>query len=248
MPNILDLPMKKVTQLVVNDRECIGEFTAKRAKITVKSTAKSGITIQSKYKSESMLVGINDNYLASVLYRRRTFPIWIVLSVFSALIGLLAFTDDDTLVMAGAVGWFFCFLFMILFFTSRTARIIFRLADEQDYQILFTSGAVQNTELMSQFINRILMNSMNHFVDEAIPEVAEATPQLNKPLATLPTVSNEDTLVGASAPTPLRTPAPPASAEAHAKDENGFEWITTPNGDAFFRPIDSGADWMPHQG
>ena len=87
MPNILDLPMKKVTQLVVNDRECIGEFTAKRAKITVKSTAKSGITIQSKYKSESMLVGINDNYLASVLYRRRTFPIWIVLSVFSALIG-----------------------------------------------------------------------------------------------------------------------------------------------------------------
>lgn len=248
MPNILDLPMKKVTQLVVNEKECIGEFKAKGAEITVKSTAKSGITIQSKYKSESMLVGINDNYLASVLYRRRTFPIWIVLSVFSALIGLLAFTDDDTLVMTGAVGWFFCFLFMILFFTSRTARIIFRLADEQDYQILFTSGAVQNTKLMSQFINRILMNSMNHFVDEAIPEVAEASTHLSKPLDVLPDVSIEDTLLGTSAPTPLRTPAPPASAEAHAKDENGFEWITTPNGDAFFRPIDSGTDWMPHQG
>lgn len=245
MPNILDLPMKKTTQLVVNEKECYAEFTAKRASIRIKSRAKSGIMIQSKYKSESILVGINDNYLASVMYRRRSFPIWIVLSFLSCLLGFLVFAEDEDLFVFGLFGWFFCILFIVLFFTSRTARIVFRLADEQDYQILLTSGAVQDNKVMAKFINRILMNSMNYFEEEDHSnEVGEFSTESN-PIANLPEHASDDSIYEAS--TPFQSHVPNVNEEADASDDNGFEWITRNDGDVFFRPIGSGADWTPHK-
>jgi hypothetical protein len=249
MPNVLDIPMKKIVQLTVNERECIGEFKAKKANILIKSTARTGITIKSRFKSESMLIGINDNYLASVLYRRRSFPIWIVLSVFSGLFGCLTFSGEEDLLFIGLAGWFFCLIFIVLFFTSRTARISFRLADEQDYQILFTSSAVQDTDLMSQFIDRILMNSMNHFENEHdVTTSAPPLPSLTEhdEISTERSGGNQQMgeLVQSEA---NQITFPAATDVAHTTDQNGFEWITTPDGNTFYRPQDSGAEWTAHQ-
>lgn len=245
MPNVLDLPMKKVTNMTVNNKECIGEFSAKRATISIRSTAKSGITIQSKYKSESMLIGINDNYLASVLYRRRTYPIWIVLSVFSFFVGLLTFTGEESLVVVGLIGLILSLIFMALFFTSRTARISFRLADEQDYQILLTSGAVQDTNLMSQFISRLLMNSMNHFeeADDSTSVFGSETNTSQSGGTDTVEPNDEEPPTGTVSAQP-----PPVSAVAHTTDQNGFEWHQTTDGVSFFRPEGTQEEWALHQG
>ena len=40
------------------------------------------------------------------------------------------------------------------------ARLSFRLADEQDYDILLASSAVNDSHLMQLFIQKILMNSL----------------------------------------------------------------------------------------
>ena len=63
----------------------------------------------------------------------------------------------------------FSIVFIGLFFYTRIARISFRLADEQDYDVLLASSAVKNSELMQKFIQKMLMNSMN--VEEEIQTI-----------------------------------------------------------------------------
>ena len=80
--------MKKTQSLSISNTVAQVEFTARKANITIISELNKGIQINSRFKSEQTSIGINDNYLASVTYRRRSFPIWIVLGVFSFIVGL----------------------------------------------------------------------------------------------------------------------------------------------------------------
>jgi hypothetical protein len=57
-----------------------------------------------------------------------------------------------------------------LYFYTRIARISFRLADEQDYDILLSSSAVQDSNLMQMFIQKMLMNAMK--VEENIETIS----------------------------------------------------------------------------
>ena len=173
MPNILDIPMKKTQSLSISNTVAQVEFTARKANITIISELNKGIQINSRFKSEQTSIGINDNYLASVTYRRRSFPIWIVLGVFSFIVGLSlllsAGSGDDGLMITGIILLGFSIVFIGLFFYTRIARISFRLADEQDYDVLLASSAVKNSELMQKFIQKMLMNSMN--VEEEIQTI-----------------------------------------------------------------------------
>ena len=173
MPNILDIPMKKTQSLSISSTVAQVEFTARKAKISIISELNKGIQINSQFKSEQTSIGINDNYLASVTYRRRSFPIWIVLGVFSFIVGLSlllsAGSGDDGLMITGIILLGFSIVFIGLFFYTRIARISFRLADEQDYDVLLASSAVKNSELMQKFIQKMLMNSMN--VEEEIQTI-----------------------------------------------------------------------------
>ena len=173
MPNILDIPMKKTQSLSISNTVAQVEFTARKANITIISELNKGIQINSRFKSEQTSIGINDNYLASVTYRRRSFPIWIVLGVFSFIVGLTlllsAGSGDDGLMITGIILLGFSIVFIGLFFYTRIARISFRLADEQDYDVLLASSAVKNSELMQKFIQKMLMNSMN--VEEEIQTI-----------------------------------------------------------------------------
>jgi len=51
------------------------------------------------------------------------------------------------------------------------ARLSFRLADEQDYDILLESSAVSDSQLMQLFIQKVLMNSLKveGFVSDVKP-------------------------------------------------------------------------------
>ena len=51
------------------------------------------------------------------------------------------------------------------------ARLSFRLADEQDYDILLESGAVSDSNLMQLFIQKVLMNALKveGFVSDVKP-------------------------------------------------------------------------------
>jgi hypothetical protein len=238
VPNILDLPMTKVNDMYVNELECYAEFRAKKAQISIKSEARKGVVIRSRLKSESMLVGINDNYLASVLYRSRSFPIWLILCVLSLLLSAGLLGSDYAWITL-----FMSMMFLLMFFLTKTARIVFRLADEQDYQILLKSSAVQNPDLMANFIERILMNSMDHF-SGASPDAPNTE---TSPVKTIPaqTVSDAAHEMGELA-TQQNAP-PPSSAQPQATDENGYEWITALSGDAYFRPVNSGAEWTLHE-
>jgi len=173
MPNVLDLPMKKTEDLTISDESAYAVFTARKARIEINSTMNRGIQVNSSYKSEQVSIGINDSYLASVTYKRRSYPIYIIASVFFMIVGLLlvAGSSDDS----GIIGLIVCVVLslisLILFYYTRMARLSFRLADEQDYDILLASSAVNDSDLMQLFIQKILMNSLKveDFVNEIKP-------------------------------------------------------------------------------
>ena len=61
MPNILDIPMKKTQSLSISSTVAEVVFTARKAKISIKSDLNKGIQINSRFKSEQTSIGINDN-------------------------------------------------------------------------------------------------------------------------------------------------------------------------------------------
>ena len=162
MPNILDVPMKKTEDVTISDESAYAVFTARKARIEINSTMNRGIQINSSYKSEQVSIGINDSYLASVTYRRRSFPIYLIISVLFLIVGLISVAAAEgtsgvlTLLICLAIS----FVSMFLFYYTRMARLSFRLADEQDYDVLLASSAVHDSQLMQLFIQKILMNSL----------------------------------------------------------------------------------------
>lgn len=244
MPNVQDLPMTRVREMYVNEEECYAEFVGKSGQISIKSTARKGIVIRSKLDSQSMVVGINDNFLASVIYRRRTYPIYIILSVISAFVGIVYSMFDDSVGMFVFLFYFAAILLAFAYFLTRAARIAFRLTDEQDYQILLRSGAVRDNELMADFIERILMNSMNHF-DEVSTSEEPFGGTTNEDLTVIPAKEQgpntlSDVVNRPNAP-------PPPHAKPQATDDNGYEWITVLSGDAYFREANSHSEWTLHE-
>ena len=72
--------MKKTEDITISDESAYAVFTARKARVEINSTMNKGIQINS-YKSEQVSIGINDSYLASVTYRRRSFPIYLIVSI-----------------------------------------------------------------------------------------------------------------------------------------------------------------------
>jgi hypothetical protein len=173
MPNILDIPMKKTANISISSKTAHATFRARKAHIEITSELNKGVQINSRYKSEQTSIGINDNYLASVTYRKRTFPIYLILGTFFSILGLvftLFFTYDDGMLISGAILLIVGIVCVTLYFYTKIARISFRLADEQDYDILLSSSAVQDSDLMQMFIQKMLMNAMK--VEENIETVS----------------------------------------------------------------------------
>ena len=173
MPNILDIPMKKTAVISISSQDAHAKFTAKKAHVEIISKLNKGIQINSRYKSEQTSIGINDNYLASVTYRKRTFPIYLIIGTLFSILGLiftLFFTYDDVMLISGAILLIVGMICIALYFYTKIARISFRLADEQDYDILLSSSAVQDSNLMQIFIQKMLMNAMK--VEEQIETIS----------------------------------------------------------------------------
>ena len=170
MPNILDRPMKKTENITISKESAFAVFTAWRARIEVNSTINKGIQINSYYKSEQVSIGINDYYLASVSYRKRAFPIWLVLHFIFAFIGAISifYTNNIELLIFCVV---ISLIFLFIYYYTKMARLSFRLADEQDYDILLESGEVNDSNLMQLFIQKVLMNALKveGFVSDVKP-------------------------------------------------------------------------------
>lgn len=172
MPNILDIPMKKTAAISISSQDAHAKFTAKKAHVEIVSTLNKGIQINSRYKSEQTSIGINDNYLASVTYRKRTFPIYMILGILFSISGIITLTSssDDVGIIVGLILLVTGLVLVVLYFYTRIARISFRLADEQDYDVLLSSSAVQDSNLMQAFIQKMLMNAMK--VEENIKTIS----------------------------------------------------------------------------
>ena len=174
MPNILDIPMKKTANISISSNTAHAMFRARKAHIEITSELNKGVQINSRYKSEQTSIGINDNYLASVTYRKRTFPIYMIFGSFLTLVGfiLLVSADpgyDQGMMITGIIMLVSGLVSITLYFYTRIARISFRLADEQDYDILLSSSAVQDSDMMQMFIQKMLMNAMK--VEEQIETI-----------------------------------------------------------------------------
>ena len=159
MPNVLDIPMKKTENITISEESAYAVLSARRARIEINSTMNKGIQINSSHKSEQVSIGINDYYLASVTYRKRTYPIYLILSFIVAFFGIGSiFIGGGPLEVLIST----CLVMILLFiyYYTRMARLSFRLADEQDYDILLESGAVNDSQLMQLFIQKVLMNSL----------------------------------------------------------------------------------------
>jgi len=159
MPNVLDVPMKRTENITISEDSAYAVLSARRARIEINSTINKGIQINSSYKSEQVSIGINDYYLASVTYRKRTYPIYIILSF------IIAFLGSGSLFFGGGpaellVSTFLIMILLFIYYYTRMARLSFRLADEQDYDILLESSAVNDSQLMQLFIQKVLMNSL----------------------------------------------------------------------------------------
>ena len=221
MPNILDVPMKKTEDITISDESAYAVFTARKARVEINSTMNRGIQINSSYKSESVSIGINDSYLASVTYRRRSFPIYLIVSVLFLFIGLISVAAAEgpsgvlTLLICLAIS----FVSMFLFYYTRMARLSFRLADEQDYDVLLASSAVHDSHLMQLFIQKILMNSLKveGFVSDVKPSDKVKMQQEEKEN----TPSQQ--LVQPTFPSPNETL--PQLSEDGKFQWNGTEWI-----------------------
>lgn len=168
MPNVTEAPMTNSDSMTISEETAYAKFSAPSGHVEVISTINRGIQIRSKYKSEEMTIGINDNYLASVTYRSKTFPIYIALGILFGAVSfyfyLLAVMNpysNEVAMLAGFVFTIFSIISIGSYFSSKRARLSFRLADEQDYDILLTSKAIQDSDLMQLFIQKILMNSLN---------------------------------------------------------------------------------------
>ena len=159
--------MDKSESMTISEETAYAKFSVSAGYIEVISTINRGIQIRSKYNSEEMTIGINDNYLASVTYQSKRFPIFLALGILFAAISfvfyILAFTNtsNGVAILTAIVFTIFSVVFIGSYFTSKRARLSFRLADEQDYDILLTSNAIQESNLMRLFIQKILMNSLN---------------------------------------------------------------------------------------
>ena len=165
--------MKKTAVISISSQDAHAKFTAKKAHVEIISKLNKGIQINSRYKSEQTSIGINDNYLASVTYRKRTFPIYLIIGTLCSILGLiftLFFTYDDVMLISGAILLIVGMICIALYFYTKIARISFRLADEQDYDILLSSSAVQDSNLMQIFIQKMLMNAMK--VEEQIETIS----------------------------------------------------------------------------
>lgn len=221
MPNILDVPMKKTEDITISDESAYAVFTARKARVEINSTMNRGIQINSSYKSEQVSIGINDSYLASVTYRRRSFPIYLIVSVLFLIIGLISVAAAEgpsgvlTLLICLAIS----FVSMFLFYYTRMARLSFRLADEQDYDVLLASSAVHDSHLMQLFIQKILMNSLKveGFVSDVKPSDKVKMQQEEKEN----TPSQQ--LVQPTFPSPNETL--PQLSEDGKFQWNGTEWI-----------------------
>tara|TARA_X000000368_G_C22819856_1_gene618524 strand:+ start:97 stop:657 length:561 start_codon:yes stop_codon:yes gene_type:complete len=167
MPNVTEVPMNRSESMTISEETAYAKFSGPSGHIEVISTINRGIQIRSKYKSEEMTIGINDHYLASVTYRSKTFPIYIALAILFGAVSfyfyLLAImeSDNEVAMLAGFIFTIFSIICIGSYFSSKRARLSFRLADEQDYDILLTSKAIQDSDLMQLFIQKILMNSLN---------------------------------------------------------------------------------------
>ena len=168
MPNVTEAPMTTSDNMTISEETAYAKFSAPSGYVEVISTINRGIQIRSKYKSEEMTIGINDHYLASVTYRSKTFPIFIALGILFGAVSfyfyLLALTEPYNNRVAMLTGFIFTIFSMISigsYFSSKRARLSFRLADEQDYDILLTSKAIQDSYSMQLFIQKILMNSLS---------------------------------------------------------------------------------------
>lgn len=94
------------------------------------------------------------------------------------------------------------------------------------------------------------MNSMNHF---EIDEIASNSTQLftssteNDDLSTAGSRAIEQMNEQEQSEN-LQTKFPAVTDVAETTDQNGFEWITTPEGSSFYRVQESGGEWTAHQG
>ena len=170
MPNVLDVPMKRTENITVSEESAYAVLSARRARIEINSTMNKGIQINSYHKSEQVSIGINDYYLASVTYRKRTYPIYLIMSFIVGFFGIGSiFIGGGPLEIFISV--FLSMVLLIIYFYTRIARLSFRLADEQDYDILLESGAVNDSQLMQLFIQKVLMNSLKveGFVSDVKP-------------------------------------------------------------------------------
>ena len=220
MPNILDIPMKKAEKITVSATTAYAKFTGKKAHIEIKSTLNRGIQINSRLKSEQVSIGINDYYLASTTFRRRSFPIYIILSVFLGLFGLflgwfsLSEAEDEMMVVSLLL-LFVSLICIGLYFYTRIARLSFRLSDDQDYDILLASSAVTDSQGMQVFIEKLLMNALK-VEDETIystgqqtvdqSAVFQAAPVALQPVAAQPVAP---AVFQAAPPVASQAPTPP---------------------------------------
>lgn len=183
MPNVLDVPMKRTENITISNESAYAVLSARRARIEINSTMNKGIVINSSHKSEQVSIGINDYYLASVTYRKRTYPIYLIMSFIVGFFGIGSiFIGGGPLEILISV--FLSMVLLIIYFYTRMARLSFRLADEQDYDILLESGAVNDSQLMQLFIQKVLMNSLKveGFVSDVKP--SEKPIQSNYPTST----------------------------------------------------------------
>ena len=163
-------PMKRTENITISEESAYAVLSARRARIEINSTMNKGIQINSYHKSEQVSIGINDYYLASVTYRKRTYPIYLIMSFIVGFFGIGSiFIGGGPLEIFISV--FLSMVLLVIYFYTRIARLSFRLADEQDYDILLESGAVNDSQLMQLFIQKVLMNSLKveGFVSDVKP-------------------------------------------------------------------------------
>ena len=99
--------------------------------------------------------------LASLTFYSNSFGLSAIslMCLFSSLILLFTVKDVEQLIFAFIFA-IISIIFLVLFFSSKTARLSFRLTNEQDYHILLGGSAISKHKKINKFIQKALQNSL----------------------------------------------------------------------------------------
>ena len=115
--------------------------------------------------------------LASISFTKSSQPLWLVLSILFAILGLLAFVGGGAEGAAGGVGTIFISaIFYLLYYMSKMSVLELDSSGAQTYSFQFSGAAANRSSDIALFCRAAIMNDLSVQMEEEIGNLGYEAP------------------------------------------------------------------------